>query len=153
MNEEVQMVVIDEAHNLEDRVRSATTERHGQRQLINAINASIKSVRGEDREYVLEEADSAIRAVRALFGSARGPSMRTKPQPRNPLGHYQKRNHFGKVVGQKTALTTCLTTVIIILYPGVAQLVAHVIWVHGAGRSNRPTRTKIRQICVLTDFS
>ena len=67
MNEEVQMVVIDEAHNLEDRVRSATTERHGQRQLINAINASIKSVRGEDREYVLEEADSAIRAVRALF--------------------------------------------------------------------------------------
>ena len=67
MNEEVQMVVIDEAHNLEDRVRSATTERHGQRQLINAINASVKSVRGEDREYILEEADSAIRAVRALF--------------------------------------------------------------------------------------
>ena len=28
-------------------------------------------------------------------------------------------------------------------YPGVAQLVAHVIWVHGAERSNRSTRTKI----------
>ena len=27
-------------------------------------------------------------------------------------------------------------------YPGVAQLVAHVIWVHGAERSNRSTRTK-----------
>ena len=104
MNEEVQMVVIDEAHNLEDRVRSATTERHGQRQLINAINASIKSVRGEDREYVLEEADSAIRAVRALFGSARGPSMRTKPQPRNPLGHYQKREPFRQSRWSKNGL-------------------------------------------------
>ena len=29
-------------------------------------------------------------------------------------------------------------------YPGVAQLVAHVIWVHGAERSNRSTRTKGR---------
>ena len=27
-------------------------------------------------------------------------------------------------------------------YPGVAQLVAHMIWVHGAERSNRSTRTK-----------
>lgn len=67
MSESVQMVVIDEAHNLEDKVRSATTERHGQRQLINVINAATKSVHGEEREYILEEADDAIRAVRALF--------------------------------------------------------------------------------------
>ena len=39
-------------------------------------------------------------------------------------------------------------------YPGVAQLVAHVIWVHGAGRSNRPTRTTfVRKTAFLGGFS
>lgn len=58
--------------------------------------------------------------------------------------------------GTKVALTTGMTTdrkififtvrrgiMAEIEYPGVAQLVAHVIWVHGAERSNRSTRTKI----------
>ena len=58
--------------------------------------------------------------------------------------------------GIKVALTTGMTTdrkifdflphrgiMAEIEYPGVAQLVAHVIWVHGAERSNRSTRTKI----------
>lgn len=57
----------------------------------------------------------------------------------------------------KAALTTGMTTdrkififtprrgiMAEIEYPGVAQLVAHVIWVHGAERSNRSTRTKGR---------
>ena len=58
--------------------------------------------------------------------------------------------------GTKAVLTTGMTTdrkifdflprrgiMAEIEYPGVAQLVAHVIWVHGAERSNRSTRTKI----------
>lgn len=69
LNEMVQMAVIDEAHNLEDKVRSATTERHGQRQLISMINSAVKSVRNEDRAYVLDRANSTIRAVRALFAN------------------------------------------------------------------------------------
>ena len=58
--------------------------------------------------------------------------------------------------GTKAVLTTGMTTdrkififtprrgiMAEIEYPGVAQLVAHVIWVHGAERSNRSTRTKM----------
>lgn len=44
------------------------------------------------------------------------------------------------VVGQKSALTTCLTTVKI-SYPGLAQLVARVVWDHQAGSSSLPSRT------------
>lgn len=69
LSDAVQMVVVDEAHNLEDKVRSATTERHGQRQLISEINAAANSVHGEDRDYILNEAGIAIRAVRALFSN------------------------------------------------------------------------------------
>ncbi len=69
LNSQAQMVVIDEAHNLEDKVRSATTERFGQRQLVNAINAATKSVRGEDREYVLESVDRTIHAIQSLFAN------------------------------------------------------------------------------------
>ena len=67
LNDMVRIAVIDEAHNLEEKVRSATTERHGQRQLISAINTAVKSVRSEDRAYVLDRANHTIRAVRTLF--------------------------------------------------------------------------------------
>lgn len=65
----VQFVVVDEAHNLEDKVRSATTERFGERQLIHAINSAVKSVRGEEREFILEDADDVVRSVRALYSN------------------------------------------------------------------------------------
>ena len=58
------------------------------------------------------------------------------------------------VTGQKTALTTCLTTVVIILYPGVAQLVARLLWEQDAGSSSLPTRTKTPQNpLILRSFS
>lgn len=69
LSDMVQLVVVDEAHNLEDKVRSATTERYGERQLIHAINSAVKSVRGEEREFVLEDAEGVIRSVRALYSN------------------------------------------------------------------------------------
>jgi hypothetical protein len=47
-----------------------------------------------------------------------------------------------------------LTTVIIILYPGVAQLVARLLWEQDAGSSSLPTRTKTPQNpLILRSFS
>ena len=41
-----------------------------------------------------------------------------------------------------------------ISYPGVAQLVARLLWEQDAGSSSLPTRTKIRQnLLILADFS
>ena len=41
-----------------------------------------------------------------------------------------------------------------ISYPGVAQLVARLLWEQDAGSSSLPTRTKIRQnLVILADFS
>ena len=69
--------------------------------------------------------------------------------------------------GTKAVLTTGMTTdrkififtprrgiMAEIEYPGVAQLVARLLWEQDAGSSSLPTRTKIRQnLAILTDFS
>ena len=63
---------------------------------------------------------------------------------RNPTTRWDTtRNgkHFNKSTDQKMTKTIYLTTVKIILYPGVAQLVARLLWEQDAGSSSLPTRT------------
>lgn len=67
LNSELQLIVVDEAHNLETKVRSATTERYGPRQLLGLINAATQSLRGEQREYVQAKATAASQAVHQLY--------------------------------------------------------------------------------------
>lgn len=67
----VDLVVIDEAHNLEDKVRSATTECLSQGTLLSMIRAAAKEVSARDRQYVQKSADQAEAAVRTFFGYLR----------------------------------------------------------------------------------
>lgn len=67
LNPRVRFVVVDEAHNLEDKVRSATTERFGQSYIVGTINAAQNSVRDEAKEYVRKEATNTINIIKALY--------------------------------------------------------------------------------------
>jgi ATP-dependent DNA helicase DinG len=67
LNTEDGIIVVDEAHNLEEKVRNATTERFGQAGILNTISAAEREVRSEEREYVQYQVTGASKAVRALF--------------------------------------------------------------------------------------
>jgi ATP-dependent DNA helicase DinG len=67
LNTEDGIIVVDEAHNLEEKVRNATTERFGQAGILNTISAAEREVRSEEREYVQYQVTGASRAIRALF--------------------------------------------------------------------------------------
>lgn len=69
--------------------------------------------------------------------------MREKAQPHDPLGHYQKREPFQKSLWSKIGVDHMFDHIWKTSefpsaerkteYPGVAQLVAHVIWEREAG--------------------
>lgn len=69
LNSQTQLIVVDEAHNLEDKVRSATTERFSQRQILNLINASLKTLRNEEQSYVQGQADRAVRSAQQFYAN------------------------------------------------------------------------------------
>lgn len=62
-----EIVVVDEAHNLEDKVRSATTTRFSRNALNGKIRAAQKSVKATQQEYVEKEVSMALGAVRLFF--------------------------------------------------------------------------------------
>ncbi|MDD3228246.1 MAG: ATP-dependent DNA helicase [Oscillospiraceae bacterium] len=61
------IIVVDEAHNLEDKVRSATTERFGQSYILNTMNAAENEVQGEERSLIQYKLRDCNHSVRALF--------------------------------------------------------------------------------------
>lgn len=67
INREADLIVVDEAHNLDDKVRSATTERVNQGMLLNLIRNASNEVRPADRQNIYEESNAAQKAVRAFF--------------------------------------------------------------------------------------
>ena len=67
MNTADGIVVVDEAHNLEDRVRSANTERIGESGIIEAINMADKDLRKEERRLIQNVKNRTIRAVCSLY--------------------------------------------------------------------------------------
>ena len=69
LNSQTQLIVVDEAHNLEDKVRSATTERFSQRQIISLISSSLKTLRSEEQSYVQGQADRAVRSTQQFYGN------------------------------------------------------------------------------------
>ena len=71
MRSEVHTVVVDEAHNLEDKIRSATTERLMHRSFIRAIESAVRSVRPSLQEQLLTGVSHAKQAVSQLFENLR----------------------------------------------------------------------------------
>lgn len=67
INNEADLIIVDEAHNLDDKVRSATTETISQRRLISIIRSAVNDLRTADRPNVERERIEAEKAIYALF--------------------------------------------------------------------------------------
>ncbi len=67
INRDADLIVEDEAHNLDDKVRSATTERINQGKILGLIKSATNEVKPSDRQNVYAEANEAQRAIRTFF--------------------------------------------------------------------------------------
>ena len=67
INRDADLIVVDEAHNLDDKVRSATTERIYQGKILGLIKSATNEVKPSDRQNVYAEANEAQRAIRTFF--------------------------------------------------------------------------------------
>ena len=57
INAAADLLVVDEAHNLDDKVRSATTERFGQGMLFGMIKNAFYELRSSDQSSVSRESE------------------------------------------------------------------------------------------------
>lgn len=67
MTSAAEIVVIDEAHNLEEKVRSATTVRFSKVSLCRKVKVAVNAVHPSERHYVEKTVDNAVKAVQAFF--------------------------------------------------------------------------------------
>lgn len=67
INEYVEVVIVDEAHNLESKVRSAMTQRLGQARLLTLIRLAQRAVPAEMAAHIQREVNAAENAVRVFF--------------------------------------------------------------------------------------
>ena len=67
INREADLIVVDEAHNLDDKVRSATTERVNQGMLLGLIESAIKEVKAVNRQNLYGDVEDAEKTIRAFF--------------------------------------------------------------------------------------
>ncbi|MCI8856622.1 MAG: ATP-dependent DNA helicase [Clostridiaceae bacterium] len=67
INRDADLIVVDEAHNLDDKVRSATTERVGQGMLLGLIRSATNEIKASDRQNVYSESNEAQKTIRDFF--------------------------------------------------------------------------------------
>ena len=67
MTSAAEIVVIDEAHNLEDKVRSATTVRFSKGSLCRKVKVAVNAVHPSERQNVEKSVGNAVEAVQAFF--------------------------------------------------------------------------------------
>ena len=67
INRDADLIVVDEAHNLDDKVRSATTERINQGKILGLIKSATNEVKSAERQNVYREASDAQKAIRTFF--------------------------------------------------------------------------------------
>ena len=67
INTAADLLVVDEAHNLDDKVRSATTERFGQGMLFGMIKSAFYELRSFDQSSVSGEKREAESAIMSDF--------------------------------------------------------------------------------------
>ena len=71
INRDADLIVVDEAHNLDDKVRSATTERINQGKILGLIKSATNEVKPSDRQNVYAEANEAQRAIRTSLTASK----------------------------------------------------------------------------------
>ena len=64
LNREIEIAVIDEAHNLEDKVRSATTEHFSKGYLFSRITAAVRELRSEQQSMTSSRITSKVLSER-----------------------------------------------------------------------------------------
>ena len=67
LNEQIAVHIIDEAHNLESKVRECTQTELKKESLLSSIQRTFKSLHGYLRETIANDGDAAIRAVEDFF--------------------------------------------------------------------------------------
>ena len=67
INREADLIVVDEAHNLDDKVRSATTERVNRGKILGLIKSATNEVKSDDRQNVYRETSAAQKAIHTFF--------------------------------------------------------------------------------------
>ena len=67
INRDADLIVVDEAHNLDDKVRSATTERVNQGMLFGLIKNATNEIKAADRQNVYRESNEAQKAIHTFF--------------------------------------------------------------------------------------
>ena len=67
INRDADLIVVDEAHNLEDKVRSATTERVNQGFLLSLIRSAVNELKSSERSNVQRENQEAQKAIQSFF--------------------------------------------------------------------------------------
>ena len=67
INNAADLIIVDEAHNLDDKVRSATTEYVSQGKLISIIRRAVNELKPTDRPNVEQESREAEDAVYTFF--------------------------------------------------------------------------------------
>ena len=67
INAAADLLVVDEAHNLDDKVRSATTERFGQGMLFGMIKSAFYELRSSDQSSVSREKREAESSIIAFY--------------------------------------------------------------------------------------
>lgn len=67
INREADLIVVDEAHNLDDKVRSATTKRINQGMLLGLIKSATNEVKAADRQNIYGDVEDAKKSISVFF--------------------------------------------------------------------------------------
>lgn len=67
INRDADLIVVDEAHNLDDKVRSATTECINQGKLFGLIKSAINEVKSTDRQNIVRKTAKTQKAIYSFF--------------------------------------------------------------------------------------
>ena len=67
INSSVELAVVDEAHNLETKVRGATTERIGQNSLLGLLHAAQKGLKSDIRSEIQHESAKTLKTAQKFF--------------------------------------------------------------------------------------
>lgn len=67
INREADLIVVDEAHKLDDKVRSATTKRINQGMLLGLIKSATNEVKAADRQNIYGDVEDAKKSISVFF--------------------------------------------------------------------------------------
>lgn len=83
INREADLIVVDEAHNLDDKVRSATTKHINQGMLLGLIKSATNEVKAADRQNIYGDVEDAKKSISDFFD-------RLKAQMQEQINHSQQ---------------------------------------------------------------